>query len=186
MSKMKKCKSCGEEVNSKAVVCPKCGVKCGKPVYKKGWFILLAAIVVIGIIGSNGGENSDTSSVVSNESAPESKEVVPTENITYTAYNVSQLLNDLSANALKAEETYNKQYVKLTGELSNVDSDGKYISLTAEDGSFHIISVQCYIKNEEQKSKVLNMNVGDTVVLEGKIKNIGEILGYQLDIDEIL
>ena len=33
--KMKKCKACGAEIASSAAVCPKCGAKNKKPIYKK-------------------------------------------------------------------------------------------------------------------------------------------------------
>ena len=36
----------------------------------------------------------------------------------------------------------------------------------------------CYIKDDEK-------NVGDTVTVKGKVKSIGEVLGYQLDIKEV-
>ena len=58
MSKLKNCKSCGEEINGKAVVCPKCGVKVTKPIYKRTWFVVLVAIIVIAVIASNGNNDS--------------------------------------------------------------------------------------------------------------------------------
>ena len=32
----------------------------------------------------------------------------------------------------------------------------------------------------------MEMSIGDTVVVKGKIKKVGEVLGYSLDIDEIV
>ena len=86
---------------------------------------------------------------------------------------------------MKAEKKYNKQYVEITGILSNIDSSGKYISLDPDDEGFTFINVQCYMKTDEQKDKVMEMNKGDKVTLKGKIKSVGEVLGYSLDIDEI-
>ena len=52
-------------------------------------------------------------------------------------------------------------------------------------GDFEIIGVQCYIKNDDQKAKIASMSKGDTVTLKGKCTDVGEVLGYSLDIDEI-
>lgn len=53
--KMVICRNCNNPMSEKAKVCPSCGAKNKKPFYKKGWFIILAIIVVIGVIGSLGG-----------------------------------------------------------------------------------------------------------------------------------
>lgn len=172
-----KCKNCGEEISKKAVVCPKCGVKNKKPVYKRGWFIAVAAIVVICAIAAGSGNDSN---------APVNSDGQVTENqqeVVYTEYELSQLFDDLENNALNAKNKYNKQYVKLTGELSVIDSNGDYISI--DDGGFRIIGVQCYLKNDEQKNQAATMKIGDTVTVKGKIKSVGEVMGYSLDIDSI-
>ena len=66
-----------------------------------------------------------------------------------------------------------------------IDSSGQYISIYA-DGDFEIIGVTCYIKNNDQKQKVMDMSIGDTVTLKGKITDVGEVFGYSLNIDEIV
>ena len=66
MSKMVKCKTCGNEIASSAKSCPGCGAKNKKPIYKKWWFWLVVIIIVFAIAGglgnsSNSGDNSSTS-----------------------------------------------------------------------------------------------------------------------------
>ena len=53
---MKICKSCGKEIDNKAVVCVNCGcaVKTKKPIYKKVWFWLLVVVVVIAVASASG------------------------------------------------------------------------------------------------------------------------------------
>lgn len=92
----------------------------------------------------------------------------------------------LGNNALKASEQYEGQYMEVTGRLAVIDSDGKYIALYPQNNDFSIIGVQCYIKNEAQRTAVMELSVGDTVTVKGKITGVGEVLGYSLDIDEIL
>ena len=53
-SKMVTCKHCGTEIAASAKVCPKCGGKNKKPIYKRPWFIALIVIIIIGAIGSDG------------------------------------------------------------------------------------------------------------------------------------
>lgn len=172
-----KCKNCGEEISKKAVICPKCGVKNKKPIYKRGWFIAAAVIVVICAIAGSGEESS----------APVNSDGQVTENqqeIVYTEYELSQLFDDLENNALNAKNKYNKQYVKLTGELRNIDSSGDYISIDDGD-AFRIVGIMCYLKNDEQKKQAASLKIGDTVTIKGKIKSVGEVMGYSLDIDNI-
>lgn len=186
----KVCKHCKTEIPAGAKVCPQCRKKQGG-VLK--WVII--AIVVIGIIGAAAGGGDEPTEVSSTNSTTQKqqnnvidtqkKEEETKEEITYTAYTVTQMMDDLKSNALKAESTYKDQYIEITGRLSNIDSSGKYISLHPEDDEWAIIGVQCYIKSEKQKEKVMEMSIDDIVTLKGKIKSVGEVLGYSLDIDEI-
>ena len=75
--------------------------------------------------------------------------------MTYTAYSVGQLMDDLDSNALKAERPYQDQYVELTGRLNVIDSDGNYISIVPQDDPYAIQGVQCYLQTEEQRQQVL-------------------------------
>lgn len=143
--------------------------KSKKPIYKRLWFIILIVVVIIGAVGAAG----------SGEDKVESEQIV------YSQYDVSTLLTDLDENALKAAETYEGQYVSLTGEIGTIDSSGKYIDLFPTDDEWAIIGVQCYITNEEQKAAIMELSTGDTVTVEGKITSVGEVLGYSLDIDTI-
>lgn len=155
---------------------------------KKGgklkWVVL--AVVAIGVIGAVGG-NSDsntTSSSGTSTKTESTKEVDTPTPIEYTAVSVNDMMSDLDSNAMGASDKYKGKYLEITGKLSNIDAAGKYIDLMA-DGDFEIIGVQCYIKNDDQKSKIASMSKGDTVTLKGKCTDVGEVLGYSLDIEEI-
>lgn len=155
---------------------------------KKGgklkWVVL--AVVAVGVIGAVGG-NSDsgtTSSSSTSAKTESTKEVDTPTPIEYTAVSVNDMMSDLDSNAMGASDKYKGKYLEITGKLSNIDAAGKYIDLMA-DGDFEIIGVQCYIKNDDQKSKIASMSKGDTVTLKGKCTDVGEVLGYSLDIEEI-
>ena len=94
-------------------------------------------------------------------------------------------MSDLDTNALGASEKYKGQYVELTGKLNAIESDGKYIDIVFGDDEFEFIGVTCYIKSDEQKAVIMSASTGDTLVVKGKITDVGDVLGYYLNIDEI-
>lgn len=182
--KMTTCKHCGQEIAASAKVCPHCGGKNKPPIYKRWWFIAIIVIIVLAAIGGSGSSDSSgsTSSTATSKTAVSSSSSEAA--IEYTAYTVTELSEDLDSNALKAADKYKGQYVELTGRLSVIDSNGKYISIVDSTDEWAITGVQCYIKNDEQKQVVMDMSIGDEIVVKGKITDVGEVLGYFLDMIE--
>lgn len=182
--KMTTCKHCGQEIAASAKVCPHCGGKNKPPIYKRWWFIAIIVIIVLAAIGGSGSSDSSgsTSSTATSKTAVSSSSSEAA--IEYTAYTVTELSEDLNSNALKAADKYKGQYVELTGRLSVIDSNGKYVSIVDSTDEWAITGVQCYIKNDEQKQVVMDMSIGDEIVVKGKITDVGEVLGYFLDMTE--
>lgn len=184
----KKCKHCQSDIPKKAKVCPQCGKKQGGALK---WIII--AIVALIIIGSASGgedepkkvENNNSGASISTEAATSEVAVVETEAKEYQAVALSDMISTLKSNALKAEKTYQDMYVEVTGYLSNIDSDGDYISITATKDEWDFDTVQCYITDDAQIDIVLEKSIGDKVTIKGQIISIGELLGYSMDIDEI-
>lgn len=215
-AKLVKCKVCGTDMAANAKACPQCGAKNKKPIYKRWWVWLIVVFIAIGAAGGDSDKSTtpqkETAAVVStqqeqpakteNESAerPAEAESEPVETPTetpaeaevaeasYTHYDVTELFDVLSGNALKAEKMFQDQYVEIEGYLSNIDSDGSYISVGADpdDYEYFLQSIQCFLKkNEVLLDQIIEMNVGDPIVVRGKITNIGEVLGYQMNLDSI-
>lgn len=180
--KMISCRTCGADIAKSAKVCPSCGAKNKKPIYKRWWLWVLVLLLVIGMMP--GGETDQVKADAPDPAPSEKIEPTPDPEIEYQVFTVKQLVDDLNANALKAEQTYDGQYVEITGSLDVIDSDGKYIGLYPPD-AFVVMSVQCYIQNDAQREQVMGMSKGDMVTVRGKITDVGEIMGYTLDIDEI-
>lgn len=155
--------------------------KVKKPIYKKWWFWLII-ILIIGGIGAGASDNSQPTSSTPTSNTLSTTETKPIE---YKKASVDELDSALEKNAAAAKDTYNGQYLEITGRLGTIDSDLKYISLLSTTNQFDIVGIQCYIKNNEQKEIVKTLSKDDTIVIKGKITNVGEVLGYSLDIIEI-
>lgn len=177
----KKCKYCQSDIPKKAKVCPVCKKKQGG----RGCLIAVGVVVALGIIGAAAGGGSSSSSNSSVAGTPTAKvEETTAAPIEYTAYNVADMMNDLKSNAMNASDKYKGQYLEITGKLSVIDSNGKYISITPDD-PFAILGVQCYIKSDEQKDAIKTKSIGDSITVKGKCTDVGEVLGYSLDIDSV-
>lgn len=188
-----KCPECGKEVSSAATSCPNCGhpisgkkekivvektKKKGNCFSKVLFFVLFFIFLGVGL-GMLSDDENKTSSDQNNTTTNQ-------EEIIYTKCSVAEMVDLLQENALKAETQYKGKYLEITGRLEVIDSNGSYISLYPENETFSLTGVQCSIKNDEQKQKVMEMTKGDIVTLKGKCKLVGEVLGYSLDIMEIL
>lgn len=194
-AKMINCKTCGQEIASSAKRCPNCGAKVKKPIYKKWWFWVVIVIVILGIIAGASGDSdtpsstqTDNASVASQSS--DSKDKGAVEEKTYKSYEVTELLDVVEANPLKAQKDLKGQYIEVHGYLSNIDSDGNYISVGAEKNNYNYFlkDIHCNIKHsnkEEITNKVLEINVDDPIIVRGKVTSVGEVLGIYLDIDSI-
>lgn len=170
----KLCKHCQTEIPKKAKVCPNCKKKQGG-IGK--WIVI--AIVVFLIIGVAAG-GGDNSSNYETKSEKEEEKIIE-----YTSVSVDEMVDDLEENAVSASDKYKDKYLEVTGILEVIDSSGDYISLYP-DIDFALTGVQCYIKNDEQLEKVKNMKKGDKVTLKGKCTEVGEVLGFSLNIEEIV
>ena len=189
---MKRCKTCGSPIAKNAKVCPKCGAKQKGGI---GKIIIIAVAVLILLSLLSGGKkdqkaegHSEPAATASTETGEIAAEADGAEEeIEYAEYSMTQLMADLENNAAAANDTHNGQYVILTGKLSNIDAQGAYISIADPEDDFAIMGCTCYINgNEEISNVVKTLSKGDIISVKGKIKEVGEVMGYSLDIEEII
>lgn len=57
--KMSVCRNCNTEISARAKKCPACGARQKGPFYKRGWFIFLIIIAVLGMVGSGIRKNAE-------------------------------------------------------------------------------------------------------------------------------
>lgn len=180
MAKMIHCKSCGKEIASSAKACPSCGAKNKKPFYKTVWFWIIVAIVIIGVASAGGSEEN-----ISNYNGT-SNNGQGANVIEYQTVLIDDLEDALDVNAAAAKDTYNGKYLEITGRLGTIDSDLKYISLLSLTNEWDFVGIHCSIKNTDTKEIVKSLKKNQTIVVRGKITDVGEVLGYYLDIYEII
>lgn len=143
--------------------------------------ILLLGLVIGGVTLSGCSDNEVKGNSTTQAETKTKSEEKPKE-INYEAFDVDQLQNDLEANALKASDTYKDKYVELKGKLGNIDSSGEYFSIMSLNNEFEIIGIQCDIQNEEQRKAVSELNKDDVITVRGKITEVGELMGYALEL----
>ena len=141
--KMVICRKCNSPMSEKAKVCPSCGTKNKKPFYKKGWFIFLVIIAILGIIYSMGeNENnidwSETEAEYTSQNRPTEQtadkltsEITELEESEHKDNNTS-LRSDFKA-AMDSYEEFMDEYVEFMKKYSNNPGD---ISLLADYAKF--------------------------------------------------
>lgn len=148
-----------------------------KKVFKYGIGIIILLGVIGAVLGKNdGGNNYSTSSTTKQtQEAPKN----------YAEADIDVLLNDAKNNAAKANRDYKGKYVKIVnGTVFNIESNSRYISLEGSD-PYTLLHIQCYPKNEAVKNAMINVSKGQFVTVYGKITDVGEIMGYSLDMDKL-
>lgn len=189
-STTKQCRKCKEIIDKKAQKCPKCGAKQNLPT----WVIVFIAILAISVFSSLNNDysepvNNETNNTI-NKDIDKSNKVSDSTNqaqeiIEYIKVSKDDLDEALDKNAAVARETYINKYVEITGKLGTVDSELKYISLKSSTKEWDFHNIHCNIKNKEQKEIIKTLITDQEITIKGKITDVGEVLGYFLDITEI-
>lgn len=179
---MKKCKYCQTDIDVNAKICPNCHKD------QRNWFqshivlTIILGLFVLGLIGSALGDTEETTKN-GNSGTKTTKEE---QKIEYTKVDIDTLEDELNNNAASAQEKYKGQYLEITGRLGTIDSDLKYISLLSPTNDWDLVGVHCTLKNKATKDIVKTLSKGQTIVVKGKITDVGEVLGYYLNVDEII
>lgn len=144
-------------------------------------FSVIGGIVFGGNLSNNTSNNVQSTTTQDTTASNEQPKAV-----NYTSITADELLKTLEDNAMKAEE-YEGKNLAVRGKLLTIDSDGSYITLDAvnDEELMSFDSISCNIKTEEQKEKVKNLTKGDEITVKGKMVDVGEVMGYEMDIDSI-
>ena len=190
------CKHCGQPISDKSKICPFCGGNVKVPFYDKTWFhILLVLIIFAGIdyVIRNPDpeptvyrnpivENAEASSQSSDDPIEEidEQETAPkSEEDKYSNENISDMIALVDNYPMQAED-YEGQYIRVSGYVRNVDSDGKYFTIAEDDDSFVITNtIQWKMKKTSDVYEFIkNTTIGTYITVEGKITDVGEVMYY--------
>lgn len=190
------CKHCGQPISDKSKICPFCGGNVKIPFYDKTWFhILLVLIIFTGIdyVIRNPDpeptvyrtpivENAEASSQSSDDLVEEidEQETAPkSEEDKYSNENISDMIALVDNYPMQAED-YEGQYIRVSGYVRNVDSDGKYFTIAEDDDSFVITNtIQWKMKKTSDVYEFIkNTTIGTYITVEGKITDVGEVMYY--------
>ena len=188
------CSNCGNKIEQGIVFCPKCGKQVNHtPIINTYenvetrkqtpvWRIVLGTfLIIIGAIWALSGFLEFAGvGVLKKEKSDNIK------NIEYQSVTVDELENELENNAAAAKEKYNGKYLEIKGRLDVIDSDLKYIGIYSLENKWGLIGIHCTLKNYTIKEKVKTLTSGQTVLVRGKITDVGEVLGYYVDAYEII
>lgn len=178
----KKCRKCQEDIPLKAKVCSKCKAKQGNWFQRHIILTVILGIILFAII--NGAMDGDKKSSTNSDSNTSNKTTtnVDAPKPSPIIIKTDTLVDALKENALNASNTYKDKYVEVTGRLSNIDSSGKYISLSPINDDFSFTSIMCYI-TPEQQSIVAGLKKDNLVTVVGTITDVGEVMGYSLKVE---
>lgn len=200
--KMTTCKSCGAQVAKNAKTCPACGAKNKKPIYKRWYFYAAIVVVLMIILTSGGGKDGDqpsataaaaesnakttTASTAAAEESAKSTTGTTAPQIEYTSVTIEQLLSDLKNNAYNAKQTWNGKHVMITGgKVLNIDASGGYFSIESDLDEYWLESIRIDIPSSIRDEVMSGISAGTSVTVQGKISDVGEIMGYSVSATEV-
>ncbi len=190
-STTKQCRRCKETIDKKTKKCPNCRARQSLPT----WAIVIIVILVIIVVSNlgndysesiNSGNNNTINKNIDKDNKTNNLPNQVQESIEYIKVSKDDLDEALDKNAAVARETYINKYVEVTGKLGIIDSELKYISLKSTTKKWDFQSINCTIKNNEQKEIIKTLVKDQEITVKGKITDVGEVLGYYLDITEIV
>lgn len=98
----------------------------------------------------------------------------------YVICTTDEMINDLNDNALRANNKYSEKCVLFEGTVDNIDASGDYISVTSQE-DMSLTNIQCFIKSDAVLDSVMDISNGDEVFIIGIVTDVGEVLGYSID-----
>lgn len=111
---------------------------------------------------------------------------VSQQDIEYTSYSIESLFDELDENAINAEE-HTDEYIEVVGFIDTMDSDGSYVTIGADPDNYDYMfeTIMCDITDDEQLEVIKGMKAGQKVRVKGKVSDVGELMGYTIDMYSI-
>jgi len=188
MSKMVKCKTCGEEIAKDAKICPKCGAKQKSHKILGIVLAVLGILIILAVIGSSGddeGPKRATSNGNPQTSTSSEPTVEPDDEVFTVGDSVS--LNDVVVTLVDVSESTGGNYMTPSDGKVFVICEFEIENNSKKDiGVSSMLSFEAYIDDYSTSmnlSAVLSSNKDqlDGAVAAGKKMN--GVIGYEADSD---
>lgn len=141
MSKMKQCKVCSKEIASNAKMCPECGAKNKKPIYKRLWFYIVIFIIIAAAVGGSKDNNTKSKSAsekeivkVEDTSTVSKKEASKQEPVANDAPQKEAPKQEPVVNDVPTEHKSALRKAKTYSDMMHMSKAGIYDQLTSEYG----------------------------------------------------
>ncbi|MBR3307930.1 MAG: zinc-ribbon domain-containing protein [Lachnospiraceae bacterium] len=139
----------------------------------------------VGNTGSNASDGGSRATATKTPTATSAPTSTPTP-IHHTSYTARELFNELEVNAYNAAQNHKGEYVVITGGLYIIDSSGDYFSINDPYEEWSFDSIHCSIhKDQRLLDKLSGFQKGDLILVTGRITDVGEIMGYSMDVEDI-
>lgn len=157
---MVKCKVCGNDIAENAKVCPQCGAKNKKPIYKKWWFwgIIVFIIIILLSLGESEdtNKNSENSNLETQETENKTNDMISVvENYKWLAQNASASfsISEKSVAFMEEHEEFFPGNENIKGAISdyvNWEIDYPHLSKSIRKYSGELFSVSGYVIDIEE------------------------------------
>lgn len=142
-----------------------------KKFYKRKWFIAVLIVFFLIIIFSALSNDDDdlVNETSTQEDQPEQEEII--------VISVDKLIKVFDDNEVKANNEFKGKKIEVTGIVYDIGEilNSTYVILSTNE-DFSVSNVQCYFKDENEISKIAEINKGDELTFigkcDGKIINI--------------
>mgnify|MGYP000852138027 FL=1 len=157
-NKMTTCKVCGKEIALDAKVCPGCGAKNKKPIYKKIWFWLIIILFLIGMSGIKPNNSVDANKYEKNKKVTVT--VVDMKNMTEA--DIDKWASDNKINIVRKEEysdlVTKGNFISQSIEANNNVYEGDKITVVYSLGKEPTVGQRNALKKAESYSGMMNMS----------------------------
>lgn len=141
--------------------------------------VMVLVLFTVFALGSGSDETTSTSKG--------STTVAETKPVEYTTVEIDTLLDELSANAYNAQQKWKGKHVAIeNGIVSTIDASGKYFAIESTDDSYFLESIRVDIPENIRSEVMSSISDGASVTVKGKITDVGEIMGYSVDADDVI
>lgn len=98
----------------------------------------------------------------------------------YTEVSPDTLCRELTANAARAKKAYKGKNFIISGQISAIQEDAKYIEMRC--GAYPNVGMVFRVKDRGIKKKIMSLDTGSYIALRCKCTDVSGENGYRFDI----